>query len=266
VSPNYNPIDGFTPNSDIRGPQAYLNYIGSMPGVKSYGFFAAFDRLLDQSGAVHQADSQVFLNATFNNGFSIDGAGAAIGQLRSYGIPAGPGCTGPIVTTSSFTGFPCYVDGVTQPFNLSTIPIGYHDGTPRPVDVSYSWGPFGDNSTHLFTIVTARPLTQRLSLGLEYDGTYERSFATGILDSQWLRRVTLSYNLTSESTFTIALRDINGLGGFATEVGNNLAVAFHDRFKTGNELYIDYGTPAASATINRLIVKYIFHAGADAGT
>ena len=76
VSPNYNPIDGFTPNSDIRGPVAFVNYIGSMPGVKSYGFFAAFDRLLDQSGAVHQADSQVFLNATFNNGFSIDGAGS----------------------------------------------------------------------------------------------------------------------------------------------------------------------------------------------
>jgi hypothetical protein len=266
ISPNYNPIDGFTPNSDIRGPQAYLNYTGSMPGVKNYFFFAAWDRFLDRSGAVHQADTQIFLNATFKNGFSLDGVGSAIGQLRSYSVPAGPGCTGEILYTSSFTGYPCYLDGVTQPFNLTSIPIGYHDGTPRPIDVNYSWGPFGDNYVHLFTATTARPLTQRLSLGLEYDGTYQRSFTTGVLDSQWLRRVTLSYNLTSESTFSIALRDINGLGGFATQVGNNLAVAFHDRFKTGNELYIDYGTPAAAATINRLIVKYIFHAGADAGT
>jgi hypothetical protein len=266
VSPNYNPIDGFTANSDIRGPQFYTNYTGSAPGVKNYSILAEFDRFVDRSGAVHQADTQIFLNATFKNGFSLDGVGSAIGQLRSYSIPSGPGCSGPIVTTSSFTGFPCYLDGVTQPFNLTSIPIGYRDGTPRPVDVNYSWGPFGDDYVHLFTATTSRPLSQKLSLGLEYDGTYERSFTTGILDSQWLRRVTLSYNLTSESTFSIALRDINGLGGFATQVGNNLAIAFHDRFKSGNELYIDYGTPAASATINRLIVKYIFHAGADAGT
>jgi hypothetical protein len=266
VTPNYNPIDGFTANSDIRGPEGYINFTSSAPGIKNYNVTVEADRFLDESGAVHQADMQVFLAATFKNGFSLDGVGSAIGELRSYDVPSGPDCTGPIVSQSSFTGYPCYLNGVTQPFNLTSIPIGYRDGTPRPVDVNYEWGPFGTNYVHLFTSTTSRPLTQRLSIGLEYDGTYERSFTTGILDSQWLRRVTLSYNLTSESTFSIALRDINGLGGFATQVGNNLAVAFHDRFKSGNELYIDYGTPAASATINRLIVKYIFHAGADAGT
>jgi hypothetical protein len=266
VSPNYNPIDGFTANSDIRGPMGFVSFNGSGRGVKNWNIFAGFDRFIDDSGAVHQADSQVFLNATFKNGFSLDGVGAAIGQLRSYDVPAGPGCTGPILYTNSFTGYPCYLGGVTQPFNLSQIPIGYRDGTPTPVDVSYSWGPFGSNYIHLFTTTTSRPLTRQLAIGLEYDGTYQRSFTTGVLDSQWLRRVTLSYNLSNESTLTIALRDINGLGGFATAVGNNLAVAFHDRFKSGNELYVDWGTPAAAATINRLIVKFIFHAGADAGT
>jgi hypothetical protein len=43
-------------------------------------------------------------------------------------------------------------------------------------------------------------------------------------------------------------------------------LAFHERFHGGNELYVNYGSPAAGATINRLIVKYVFHAGADAGT
>ena len=43
-------------------------------------------------------------------------------------------------------------------------------------------------------------------------------------------------------------------------------MAYHQRFAAGNELYVNFGSPAAGATLNRLIVKFIFHAGADAGT
>jgi hypothetical protein len=268
VSPNYNPIDGYTANSDIRGPYFYANAVGASPAIKNYSIFVTMDRFLDDSGAVHQADSQVFVSATFKNLFSLDGAGEAVGQLRSYGVPAGPGCSGPIVFQSSFTGYPCYLDGVTQPFNLYQIPIGYRDGTPSPVDAAYDWGPFGNNYVHLFSLTTSRPLTRRLSLGLEYDGTYERAFSDGALDSQWLRRISLGYNLSNESSLSLELRDINGLGGFAnsTQVGNNLAVAFHERFREGNELYVNFGSPAAGATLNRLIVKFVLHEGADEGT
>jgi hypothetical protein len=266
ISPNYNPIDGYTANSDIRGPQAYAQITGASSAIKNYGIFVTGDRFLDDSGAVHQADAQVFVNATFANGFSLNGIGQAVGELRSYGIPSGPGCSGPIAYTSSFSGAPCYRDGFTQPFDLTQIPIGYRDGTPTPIDASYSWGPFGDNYIHLFTISTSRPIGRRLSLGLEYDGTLQQAFSNGSIDSQWLRRVSLSYGISSESTFTLELRDINGLGGFATQVGNNLAVAFHQRLRSGDELYVNYGSPAAGATLNRLIVKYVFHAGADEGT
>ncbi|HVR45342.1 MAG TPA: hypothetical protein VMT95_01685 [Candidatus Binatia bacterium] len=266
ISPNYNPIDGFTPNSDIRGPQFETDFQGRTPAIKNYSVFFTMDRFLDGSGAVHQADTQLFVNATFPNLFSLDGIGEQVGQLRSYAIPAGPGCSGPILFTSSFTGYPCYLDGVTQPFNLYQIPIGYRDGTPSPIDVSYSWGPFGDNYVHLFSIVTSRPLGRRMSLGLEYDGTYERAFSDGALDSQWLRRISLGYNLSSESSLSLELRDINGRGGFATQIGNNLAIGFHERFAKGNELYVNFGSPAAGATLNRLIVKFVLHAGADEGT
>ena len=266
IGPNYNPIDGYTSNSDIRGPMGFINWFGSFSGVKNYSLFAGFDRFVDESGAVHQADTQIFLNATFKNALSIDGAGVAVGQLRSYSIPAGPGCSGPIVTTSSFSGYPCYLDGVTQPFNLYSVPIGYKDGTPTPYDANYSWGPFGGNYVHLFNLSTSRPIGRALSIGLNYDGTYERSLTTGALDSQWLRGVNLSYNISNQSTFTLALRDINGYGGFATQIGNNLAIAYHQRFTSGNELYVNFGSPAAGATLNRLIVKFVFHAGADSGT
>jgi hypothetical protein len=266
VSPNYNPIDGYTANSDIRGPQGFVNFDGTLPGIKNWSLFVLGDRFVDGSGAVHQADVQTFFNATFKDGFSIDGAGGAFGQLRSYGIPQGPGCSGPIVAQSAFTGFPCYRDGTTQSFNLAQIPLGYGDGTPTPVDVAYSWGPFGGNYDHLVSIATSRPLWRKFSLGVNYSGTYERSLTTGVLDSQWLRAVSLGVNLGPETTFSVGLRDINGYGGFATQIGNNLSFGFHNRFADGNEIYANYGSPAAGATINRFIVKYVFHAGADAGT
>jgi hypothetical protein len=266
VSPNYNPIDGYTPNSDIRGPQFFADYAGATPAIKNYTLFVSADRFIDDSGAVHQADVDWFVTAVFKNQFSIDGAGQSLGQLRSYGVPQGPGCSGPILFTTSFTGYPCYRDGFTQPFNLTQIPVGYRDGTPTPLDVAYEWGPFGDNYVHLFTIVTSRPLWHNISLGLEYDGTYERAFSNGELDSQWLRRISLGYNISSESSLSIGLRNINGYGGFATQIGNNLAIGFHQRFSSGNELWVNYGSPAAGATLDRLIVKFVFHAGADTGT
>lgn len=266
ASPNYNPIDGYTANSDIRGPMAYVFVPGTARGLKSWNVNIEGDRFLDDSGAVHQADSQVGLNAIFNDGISLDGLGPVVGLLRAYAIPSGPDCSGKIVGTSTFTGYPCYLDGVTTPYNLMSIPIGYRDGTPRPIDATYAFGSYGGNAVHLFTVVTSRPLGPYLTLGLEYDGTYERSLATGILQSQWLRRVTVGVNLSKDASLTLALRDIDGLGGFATQVGNNLAVAFNQHFRNGNQLFINFGSPAAGATLNRLIVKFVFHAGADEGT
>ena len=43
----------------------------------------------------------------------------------------------------------------------------------------------------------------------------------------------------------------------------NLAASYHRKFSNGNELYLAYGTPAATQTIDRFIVKYILHLGAQ---
>lgn len=267
IAPNYNPIDGYTANSDIEGPQGDVYFAGgSSPGIKSWNVYTAYDRFEDQTGAVHQADVDSYFSLVFDNGLSIDDLGPTTGELRSYAIPSGPDCTGTIVARSYFTGFPCYRDGITQPFDLMGIPIGYGDATPNPVDAYYAWGSFGSNYVHLFTLNDTRVIGERWTLGLAYDGTYERAFSNGVLDSQWLRRISLGYNLTSESTFTIALRSINGYGGFAPQVGTDLAFAYNQRFPGGDELYVNYGSPASAVTLDRLIVKFVFHAGAPVGT
>jgi hypothetical protein len=252
ISPGYNPVDGFTTISDIRGPSGYLNLNGSTPGVKSWSLFFQGDRLLDRSGAVHQADSNVFFNAVFKNGFSVNGLGPSTSELREYG-------------GNFFTGYPTYKNGLAVPFNFMGVPIGYGDGTPAPIDVSANWGSFGGNWLHLYTAQTSRPIGSRYTLGLEYDGSFQRGLTSGALDSQWLRRVSLGFNMGSSSNLTLALRDINGRGGFSPQLGLNLAAAFHTRTKDG-DLYVNYGSPSASATLNRLIIKYVLRIGADAGT
>ncbi len=267
VAPNYDPIDGYTANSDIRGPQSIVDFTGgSSAGIKGWTAFFDADRFEDESGTVHEADTGAYLNLTLDDGLSLDGAGPTTGELRSYGIPSGPDCTGKIVTTSFYSGFPCYRDGVTEAFDLMSVPIGYGDATANPVDADYAWGTFGTNDVHLFTLSMTRIIANRLTFGVNYDGTYEHALDDGLLDSQWLRRVSLGYDLTTESTVTLAFRSVNGYGGFATTVGSDLAVAYQRRFSNGDQLYVNYGSPASATTLDRLIVKFVFHAGGDVGT
>jgi hypothetical protein len=48
--------------------------------------------------------------------------------------------------------------------------------------------------------------------------------------------------------------------------GLNLAASLHQRFRNDSELFINYGTPAANQTLQRLIVKYLVRIGSGAGT
>ncbi|MHB8140849.1 MAG: DOMON domain-containing protein [Vulcanimicrobiaceae bacterium] len=266
LSPTYDPIDGFTQDADLHGFNAFAFLGGPTRRAKNATIFVNADRYFDNSGAVHQADAGVFLNATLRNGLSLNGIGPQIGRLRQYGVPAGPGCSGPIVATTTYSGYPCYLDGATQQYDLMNVPIGWKDGTPTPIDASVSWGIFGASYIHLYTLSTSRPLGHGFSLGLAYDGSYQRSIAGGLLDSQWLRRVSLGWSLARHANLTLALRSINGGGGFAPEQGVNFAAGFHLRLNNGDDLYADYGTPASYVTLNRFIVKYVFRLSGQAGT
>lgn len=279
ISPYYNPIDGFTANSDIRGPSLFTWGAGATPYIKNYQMFLNADRFTDRSGAVHQADFGLSLNATFKNGFSINGLGPGIGELRSYALtdPAALGttCGDPALPRSYFTGYPSYFCGRTDTFNFMQLPFGYGDGTPTPVDAAVLFGRFGygmlgdgDNGpdyVHLYTLSTSRPIGRFLSLGLEYDGTFERGIASGMFDSQWLRRVSIGAQLGHDENLTLSLRAINGNGGFALP-GTDVAAAYHRRFRNGDEIFMNFGTPAAPRTLNRFIVKYLFRFGGEAGT
>ncbi len=263
ISPTYNPLDGFTPVADQRGFTLFSVLNGSPLGIKHASLFLNADRFFDASGAVRQSDFDPALSMQFKNGFSINGLGPTIGTLRSYDIPSGPSCSGASVGSTAFSGYPCYRNGQSQYYNLMAIPIGFRDGTPSPMDASVSWGVFGASYLHQYDLTHTRQLGP-LTLTFEYGGTYERSQADGSLDSQWLRRFGLGYNLNRTSSISLGLRSVNGYGGFVPFPGTNISMSYHRRFSRG-DLFVNFGTPAASNTLHRLIVKYLFRIGSHSG-
>jgi hypothetical protein len=268
VGPMWNPIDGFTNLSDISGPIGFVDLNGNPKGgiFKRVELFATADRFVDRSGAAHEADFSASLDFQLRNQLHLNfGPGYSAVRLYQNGLA-------PVGYTVGYAG------GVTVPFYFHNVTLGYKDGTPSPADFYAQWGPFTTFNTDgtirptyltLYTLSTSRPIGRRLSLGFEYDGTLE-TFPTAnprvtTRDGQNLRRISLTESLGDESSFSIALRSISGNGGFASP-GVNLAAAFHQRFRNNSEVFVNYGTPAASTTLQRWIVKYLVRIGSGAGT
>lgn len=253
IGPQYNPLDGYITLNDVRGPQGLYQYTGAGGGhsIKTYVLQIGGDRYVDRSGAAHQVDIFSSASVTFKSLVQLEYS-QHTSELRFYDA-----------------GYPNYTNALVVPFNAQKISFGYKDGTPSPLDGSYSWGPFANNALQpVFlqqsSISTTRSFN-RWGLSLEYDGAIERprpGSAAPAIDSQWLRAVALTRTFGKNASLAIGLRGINGNGGYAAP-GTNLSIAFRERFSNLNELYIDYGTPAATTTLNRWIMKYVFYTGAS---
>ena len=243
VSPNFAPVDGYTSINDLKGPRLLYDYngVGRKGGaIKSWTASATLDRYVDHSGVVREYDTNWGGGVTLNDQLS----------LSLYTGPSGvrfdPGPGGPVV-----------------PFNMTQFAVGYKDGSPTPLDFSYAWGNFAD----FFLQQIASSYTEKMgvySLSLEFDGTVERRSLAAI-DSQWLRRLSLTRSFGRDTSLAIGLRSISGRGGYSTP-GTNLALSFNHRFANQDQLYLDYGAPAAPSTLHRFIMKYVFHTGGGTGT
>ncbi|NNM92277.1 MAG: hypothetical protein HKL92_02960 [Candidatus Eremiobacteraeota bacterium] len=242
TSPGYAPLDGYTATNDARGLGALLGYKGTgspHSPIQSYSGSFGLDRYLAYDGSLREADINGFFNIQFKDLISLQGF-------------AGP---------SELQVAPGTIDW----FNRRNIQIGYREGTPNPADVSYSWGPFGGFYVQQWQSSYVR-VFGAYGFSFEYDGNEERA-ARGlpIFNSQWLRRAVLSRSFGNNATIGIALRAINGTGGFAVP-GTNLSLLYETRLKNQDLLYVEYGTSAAPQTLHRFIVKYVFHAGGSTGT
>lgn len=250
IAPGFNPIDGYTAFTDIRGPRllAQYNGVGGKGIVKSWNVSGLVDRFFDRAGQVREYDANFSANAQLKNGVAL-------------GFSTGP----------SGLRFDESQEGDVLPFSLRQATFGYGDGTPTPIDASYSWGPFGTGYLQQTTFSTTRKFGV-YGISAEYDGTVEHASAMQQYATQWVRRVSLTRSFGKNASLAMGVRNINGAGGFALvphgiTATTNLAVSFHQRFRNLDELYVDYGSPAIQDnTLHRLIVKYVFHAGGGTGT
>ncbi len=269
IGPLYNPVDGFTNLADLDGAAAFFDFFGNPPAsspIKRDEVFILGDRYIERDGLAHQSDFNLNGDLVFRDLFHLN-ANIALSSIRQFddGLAT--------------VGYPFdYKGGVTYPFNSSGFTLGYKDGTTTPLDFSTSWGPFttynaNDTArpTYLrqYSATTSRPLGKYLTLGLEYDGTLEQYPTANpnapAHDGQNLRRISLGASLGPDANASISLRDVNGNGGFGTP-GLNVAMSYHMRFKNDSELFLNYGTPAASSTLDRVLLKYLVRFGSGAGT
>ncbi len=249
IGPEFHPLDGFTNLADIRGPNAFFDWVRTAPAgspLKNVELYFNADRWLDRSGATHASDVDLFLQVRTKHAQRY-AFGDSAGTLRSY--------DGDI-----YSGYPNgYGDAVAQPFVTKDVEVHLGEGTPRSLDASYVFGPFGGFYLDQVATTVSSQLGGGRSLSFDYAGTRERQFA-GAADGQWLRRLSLAFPIGDGGSASLAYRVISGAGGFASP-GRNLAVGFQRRFRSGNELFVDYGTPGATRTLNRLIVKYLIRLG-----
>ena len=130
--------------------------------------------------AVHEADALVLLTAALKNGFSLNNVGPQIGSLRNY-VDRRRRLRSQHRASSARTSpaIPCYLNGRTDRFNsLGRRPRlrGRYAVADRRRSTKVRLAAF----THLYTASTSRQLGTRYSLGLEYDGTFERDLVTGL--------------------------------------------------------------------------------------
>ena len=264
IGPEYAPIDGYTANNDIRGPAGVVAYNGVPRSglLKTFQISGSLDRYVDRSGAAHQVDASYGVGAVTRRLLSIS-ANVGTSELRTYG-----------------SAYPTYTGPRNYLFSQTASSLGFRDGTPTPIEASYSFGSLGvfcfggtrsssacsrqqngfaQAFVNQIDLSTTRTLRAGLSATFEYAGTLECSYA-GLSDCQWLRRLSLSRPLGSSGQLSLALRLTSGRGGFALP-GEMLAVSFQKRFENQDRLFLEYGSPASFRNLNRFILKYVHNIG-----
>jgi len=247
TGPLYAPVDGFTNIADIRGPEASVDLTRASKGgpIKNAELYLHADRWLDRRGNVHESDADAYLTLRLRSPLAIY-LNDQLGSQRTYeGDYFSGGAHG-------------YRDQSLVAFKTWSAGLGYGEGTPNSLRTDYQAGPFGT----FFLNQTTTTFTHALgsaSLSIDYAGSREKANA-GASDGQWLRRVSFAVPFGRDGNASIAYRDVSGRGGFATP-GRDLAGSIRRRFSNGNELFVNYGTPAANTTLDRWIVKYLMRLG-----
>jgi hypothetical protein len=265
IGAQFNPLDGFIPQTDIDGWEFYnqktleFSPKASIHDVGAQWFYARYNNALDQ---VAQTQSDATVNVDFKN---------------LVGIRAYDGATGIRI-----------FDGEFLPFQNNGAMVGYRMSTATPVYVAYTGGKYYHGALNSWTYVATVPLMRKLRLSLETDenqyGTAWPGESTG---RQWLEKAGIDWQFNRFASFDAGVRRIVGPNlpnSFQPLVyddpavcnanpynpgcqvdASNVTLAFHF-LAAKNEFYVVYGDANNLSTEPALFLKWIRYVGAEKGT
>lgn len=264
IGAQFDPLDGYTAQSDILGYQAYgsrtFNFTPKywLHDIVISDYFARYNNHLDE---LSQTDDDPQINFDFRNLMMLHLFTASTG-IRTF-------------------------DNEFLPFNQNGFYLGYRVNTNTPTSVQYFGGPYYHGHLIAWTYITTLPITRRVHLGLETDeDKYLTAYTGELTTNQWLERVSLDWQFSRELQFDVGVRRI--IGGnlpisyealtYNTTVcatnlyqpgcfvnAGNVSVAAHFLLRR-NEFYLVYGNANNLSTEPALFFKWIRYVGAEKGT
>jgi len=243
----YNPFDGIVSHPGIAGYNANFwkqwNYTGSS-AFKWVQIFGSIDRYHANSGALNQTDN--------NLGFDI--------LTRNF-IE---------VWANTGSSYLLFGNGIFTPITINSRGLGWRSTTAYPTLLEYDSGRFGTGRIVSWGRSSVIRVGNRASITLQANDT-QQHLDSGQTYTQWLERLSYSYQSRLNESFAIGVRRIIGvpptLDGSVPPFSSawNLSFAYHKLFQH-NEIYLVYGDASAFATSPQFIFKVVHYFGADKGT
>lgn len=264
VGSYFNPVDGFNSHPGIIGYGLYGARVWTFSPkdfLSSVGVLGFMDRYQGQGTTVPgvaQSDNQVLVDFLTKGTIDLQlYSGSDYWRFGSELTPISQNAGASIT----------YHSGMQN--NLNNFPT--HGSSATPTSIQWYTGNYGIGG-HLdtwFRNSTIR-IGNRGALTLTLDDTAQY-FHAAAPNIQWFEEIAYAYQVSSNSSFAIGVRQVIGYppqpngGGNCEGRCSNISIAYHLRLRRA-EIYAAYGNPNALITVPQAIFKLIFYAGGEKGT
>lgn len=258
----YNPADGFVWHPDTAGYGVFFSHAwlyGNGAPLRSITVQSAMSRYHDVTGEPN--DTLQGMGLDFLTRGLVD-VNFSVGSSYVRFAPNG-------------VFYPTSSNGISVTFgsgaeNSSVNNGAQHGSSATPTTIGFSTGRFGPGRLTSWTFASTMKAMRRGLLSFELDGNVQLLDA-GPRYTQWLERVSYTYQANRETSFALGARRIIGtppiLDALPREQqGWNLSAAYHRTFSGVNEIYAVYGDASAFSTVPQFVVKWIHYFGAGKGS
>lgn len=258
----FNPVDGFVWHPDIAGWGNYTSKAWLFPkgaALRSVTVSGVVDRYHDRTGELDQTDQSLDLDALTRGLIDVN-----LSSGSSY-----------VRFTPNGTFYPVTQNGVSVTFgsgadNSNVNNGAQHGASATPTTIGFFTGRFGAGRLNAWTVSSTMKAMRLGLLTFETDAN-KQMMDVGPRYTQWLERVSYTYQANRDTSFALGVRRIVGTAPVLDalpqeEHGWNLSAAYHRTFGGVNEIYAVYGDASAFSTVPQFVVKWIRYFGAGKGS